>query len=282
MIEVTVAPSDEEVGLGLSEASGWAAFERDLRRFLAEFASVIHVDGLEVTELFAGEPVESTFANVRNGLIVPLGAGIDWVVRMCSGRGPYCILVSSMLKIECTWDGVVVLTATERDVAASVTTGPSLDVGLRELPGEAERPLRSVETVADEAFWSSVAEAPAKVKLLRERWAYGKFGTHWFDINGELAPRMGLLVQPRSMVSVLIDPRLELDHLHLDGPFTALGDLSGSVEVLHEDFPFGVDSIDDIKKEGWRFGVDERETWRWVAVVPDPDGVVRGRWPVPD
>lgn len=152
-------------------------------------------------------------------------------------------------------------------------------MGFRELPEEVERPRRSVETVADGLFWSSVAEGAAKVKLLRERWAYGKFGTHWYDISGDVVFKVSQLVQPRSMLSVLLDPPLDLDRLHLDGPFAALGDLGRSIEVRHEEFPFGVDSMGDITKEGWRSGVDERRMWRWVAVVPDPDGVVRGRWP---
>ena len=282
MIELLVSPSDEEVGLSLSGSRGWTAFEHDLRRFLAEFARATYVDELEVTELFAGEPVESAFVGARNGSVVSLDAAIDWVVRMCSGRGPYCVLASSTMKIECSWDGVVVLTTTERAVASGMTAGPNLDVRSRDVPEDVVRPCRSVEMVADESFWSSVAEAPAEVKLLRERWAYGKFGARWYDISDDVALEASGLVQPRSMLSVLLDPSLDLDSLHLDGPFTALGDLGGSVEVRHEEFPFGVDSIGDIANRGWRSGVDESEMWRWVAVVPDPDGVGRGCWTVPD
>lgn len=93
-------------------------------------------------------------------------------------------------------------------------------------------------------------------------------------------------VRPRSLLSAVLGPRAELvdvkdvdaARVDWDSGFTVLGGIRETGLIRYQEFPFGVDRPRDIG-EGWTFAIDERATWHRVAVVPDGDGHVRGRWP---
>jgi hypothetical protein len=120
-----------------------------------------------------------------------------------------------------------------------------------------------------------VAESPASLKLLCERWAYGYHGAKWYQLGGDAfdVPPVG----PRSLLSILMDPETSLERVDFDDGFVALGPLDRPGVVAHEEFPFGADSLQEVRGKGWKNAVAQEATW--TAVVPDRDGVIRAAWP---
>ncbi|WP_309134101.1 hypothetical protein [Cellulomonas sp.] len=253
-----------------------------MNHFLREVARAAHTDTFEVSELFVGEPVEGSAADLRNGSLVSLEDALELVRRMRVGHGPYCVLKAAEMSVQCSWDGAVFLTLDSMTPLPELDLWPHLSISSREVPPAVHTEESFVTAVADEAFWSSVASAPGRVKLLRERWAYGKFGSRWHDISDCALPRQRPPVDPRSLLSVVLDPQLDPDHVRLDSAFTAIRELGGSGELVHEEFPFGIEAVADFRRDGWRFAVSESEAWRWMAVVPDRDGEVRACWGLAD
>ncbi|WP_369371048.1 hypothetical protein AB1046_20110 [Promicromonospora sp. Populi] len=281
MIEICVAPRDESVRRDLDRSSAWRGFERDLRRVLGDLISAAQVEQFEVLDLFVGEVPPDALSALRNGSVLARDEAVELVVRMAAGHGPYCVLSASGFRIECSWDGSVYVMAPS-ELSARIRKGSDLQVEYREAPAPQQRVEKSVEAVADDAFWDAVSRTSADLRLVCERWAYGSLGTRWFQIGSGSLDHVVASVRPRSLVSVLLDPETRLDRLDLDEGFTALGPLSAAGEMQHREFPLGADSIDDVVSEGWRQAVGEADRWSWVAAVPDADGVLRIAWPMPE
>ncbi len=276
-----MSPSVPETTLDGREGARPAPYLRSLTQFLHELARRAHVHTFEVTELFVAEPLAGDAAELRNGSSVPLRRAVELVRRMCEGHGPFCALGATGMRVECSWDGAVVLTLDPTVSPPDLDGWPHLRIRVREAPPAGSPEGDPVTAAADDAFWSAVASAPAQVKLLRERWAHGKFGARWYDVSGDTLLRRRPAVEPRSLISVLLDPQLDPGRMCLDGGFTALRRLGGFDPLVHEEFAFGIENPPDLRGHGWPFAVNESEAWEWLAVVPDGDGHVRGSWLLP-
>lgn len=282
VIEIAIAPRDEVVRTELGDAEGWAAFEEQLGSALKQLARTVVATQFEVMDLFVGEPTTGDAAELRNGSVLTVTETVNLVARMAAGHGPYCTLLAAGIRIEPSWDGVThVFLESSLSTSRLGNSLTALRIDRRDgvTPDQPDGP--AVATVADDDFWSSVAAAPAGLKLLCERWAHGSHGARWYRLDCE----GGLVVppvEPRSLVSVLLDPVIDIQRLDVHEGLVALAlpDVAG--RVPHEEYPLGVDSRRELVERGWKSAVAENETWTWVAVVPDPDGTVRAAWAIPD
>lgn len=278
-MEVTLAPRAPRDSP--SDVSG--ASSRYLRDVCSVVSAVAHARGcdrFEVTRLFVAEPLAPGLHGLRNGSTVGLEEALGLLRRTSAGRGISCVLDAVGLRIECAWDAVVVLTLSDATgVPTSGDAWPHVDVGCRPAPASDEVVAR-VETPADERFWDAVAAAPARVVLLRERWADGPCGSHWYDVSGVDLWTSRPEVAPRSLLGVVVDPRAGLTPDELDDGFTVVGREGRDGRLRHRELPFGVASPTELARESWEYAVPEADVWTWVAVVPDEDGVVRGVWEV--
>ncbi len=279
MIEIGVGPREESVGVELDESLHWSAFIEDLRSLLAALTKSLSVTRFEITDLFVGEPPEESFIGLRNGSVLDAGEAIEFVVRMAGGRGPYCALTAPGIRIESSWDASTYLLLDSVDSLQRLPPSlPHLCLDYSDVPASEGDTGPRVDTVANEGFWRDVAESTAGVKLLCERWAYGVHGARWYRLNEGSTRLIVPPIQPRSMLSVLLDPETALSGIDIGEGFIALGSFGEAGLIAHEEYPFGVDSIGEVVERGWKHAVSESATWAWVAVVPDADGIPRGAW----
>ncbi|MGW0927672.1 hypothetical protein [Streptomyces sp. NPDC002644] len=52
-------------------------------------------------------------------------------------------------------------------------------------------------------------------------------------------------------------------------------------ELTHRSYPGGADALSEVTGGGFSLVLPEAAPGAWYAVVPDADGVVRGRWEDP-
>jgi hypothetical protein len=85
-------------------------------------------------------------------------------------------------------------------------------------------------------------------------------------------------VAPGSLIGVAVNPDLVLDDTVDDVNFTAFSGPLVPGELAYRAYPGGVESIEEVEAEGFDLAVRDAVLNRWCAVVPDADGVIRGRW----
>jgi hypothetical protein len=278
--ELVASPRIDDACSVTTVTREWHTYAVEIRRLLTTVIEVSGAGQLEVEELVVSRPLPVQFAELRNGSRVESTGAGDLVVGMAVGEGPYCRLIDGgRLRIESGWDGAVhFFLASE---AAEELTGfrsEVLELGQRMAvpePTDVENPVRSA---ADEAFWGRVREELGGVTLLCERWAHGAYGCRWFRVTSENLAEVAGVVRPRSLVSVVIDPDMRLDLLLLDDDFTAFRAALAPGELAYRAYPGGADALTELTDDGFTLMLGESALAAWCAVVPDPDGVVRGQW----
>ncbi|MET9969948.1 hypothetical protein ABZZ80_29490 [Streptomyces sp. NPDC006356] len=281
--ELVVGPRAEDVRTDLAEAPGWSAYVTKLREVLAAVIGTTGAEPLEVGGLLVGEPLPESLVGLRNGLEVGPAQAVELVVGMVAGHGPYCQLTSpGRLRVESGWDGFVHLfvTAAAADAVQALGADDDLVLDRRVAEPEDEDVPNPVTTAADDAFWSEVGAAAgtAKLTLLCERWAHGAYGCRWFRVTPENVAAAAEAVRPRSLLSVVVDPDLRLDPLFLDDDFTAFKAPLAAGELTYRAGPRGADDLRELTDDDFAFLLRDSAPVAWRAVVPDSDGVVRGRW----
>lgn len=281
--ELVVSPRSERVREKLADAAGWSSYSAELRQVLGAAIEKSDADVLEVSWLFAGEPLPDGFLGLRLGVEVEPRQAIDLVEGMAAGRGPYCHLSApGRLRIEPGWDGAVHLHTT-RAVAAELAgfDGQDVILGWRDAGPEPTEISKPVVAVADESFWATVGEVAERFTLLCERWAYGSHGYRWFLVTRENAAEVARLVRPRSLVCVATEPELRPRHELLEDDFTAFVAPLLPGELAHRTYPGGADTLAEVTGEGFSLMVAHGVMGEWCAVVPDSDGVIRAQWESP-
>lgn len=278
--ELVVGPRDENVRDALDEAEGWDAYAAELRGVLGAVIEAGGVGTLEVGELFVGQPLPDELSALRNGLEISPREAVDLAVGMAAGRGPYCQLTSTdQLRIESGWNGFVHLLMTpEMAHRMAGLHGDDVSLEWRTATPEPPEESRLVDQPADAEFWAAVRTATAEPTLLCERWAHGAYGCRWFRVTSENSAEVAEAVRPRSLLCVVSNPELRLDADLLDDDFTAFKDPLKPGELTYRTYPGGADSLSEISDDGFTFMLEDAALENWRAVVPDSDGVVRGRW----
>ncbi|MEW2399879.1 hypothetical protein [Streptomyces sp. NPDC046862] len=281
--ELIISPRSERVREELADAAAWSSYAAELRQVIGAVIEKSGADFLEVGELLVSEPLPDTYLGLFNGAEVQIPQAIDLVEGMAAGRGPYCQLsIPERLQIESGWDGAVHLYTT-RTVAADLAWAHGQDVVLqwRDAAPEPTAVLNPVGAVADESFWTTVAEVSERFTLLCERWAYGAYGCRWFRVTRENVAELARLMRPRSLVCVAGDPELQPRPGLLEDDFTAFVAPLLPGELAYRAYPGGIDSISEVTGEGFSLMLADRVMGDWCAVVPDSDGVARGQWESP-
>lgn len=258
-VELVLAPARETLAADLGDAEEWGAYERALREVLGEVLEEA-AGGLTVDSLIVNEPLPERFAWLHNGASLDVPTALDLAVGMAAGTGPYCALrTPDGLELVSGWDGAIHLfLPARREIRLSPGQDAVLRLEWRDPPTELPQDAPLITAVADEAFWAAVREAALSAAprpaLLAERWAYGDLGLRWFIVTPDNVQDLARTVRPRSLLSVVAGPDLDPDPAELEDGFTdaVVADLS--------------------------FRVADRALSRRRAVVPDADGIVRGRW----
>lgn len=282
-VELIVSPRAECVRSQLSEAPRWNSYVLELSRVFGTVIEASGVDTLEVGELLVSEPLADRHLGLRNGLEANLAEALDLVVGMASGHGPYCRLTSQgRLRVEAGWDGAVHFYVTPK-IADDVVRFHGRDLRLERrivAPGPVDVP-RPVEIAADHEFWAGVRAVAGGVTLLCERWAYGAYGCRWFQVTPENTVDVAQAVRARSLLCVVVEPDLRVKPDMLDDGFTAFEAPLKPGELVFHSYPGGVDDIAEVVGEGLSLMISDSSITQWCVVVPDRDGVVRGRWEDP-
>lgn len=282
--ELILSPRSQGVRDDLTDAPGWPAYVTELRAAVAAVIEACDVDALEVGELLVGLPLPSRYADLRNGVEVGPAEAVDLVEAMVAGHGPYCRLARpERLQIESGWDGAVhlyVASAAASELPGRLRGG-ELGIEWRQAAPEPVEVTRPVDAVADEDFWKAVREVSERTTLVCERWAYGAYGCRWFRVTPQNVDEVARLVKPRSLLCVAVDPDLRPRPELLEDDLTAFAAPGPPGELLYRAWPGGADDLSDITGEGFSLVLADRTAGRWCAVVPDPDGIVRGRWEEP-
>ncbi|MBG0819106.1 hypothetical protein [Planomonospora sp. ID82291] len=205
---------------------------------------------------------------------------MDLVEGMAAGYGPYCRLSrTGRLRVESGWDGAVHFYVPSKiaNEIVGLRSG-NLSLEWRIAAPEPADVSRFVEAAADDDFWKAVTAVARRVTLLCERWAYGAYGCRWFRITPDNAAEVAQAVRPRSLLCVVTDPDLRLEPALLDGDFTAFKDPLTSGELAYCAYPDGAADLAEVTDGGFSFMLKDSALVKWCAVVPDPDGVVRGQW----
>jgi hypothetical protein len=133
-----------------------------------------------------------------------------------------------------------------------------LRLELRDPPSVDPEDAPLITAVADDAFWAEVEAAAScatpEPTLLAERWAYGRLGLRWFVVTPTTAQDLARAVEARSLLSVVVAP-----------------DPDASPDELEDGFEEAIVG-------GLSLRIPDEAMARWRAVVPDADGIVRGRW----
>lgn len=257
-VELVIAPAAGEVAEDLAGAEGWGDYEHALRAALTEVLDT--AGALTVDSLIVNEPLPERYAGLRPGTRVEIPDALDLAVGMVIGDGPYCTLqAADGFELASGWDGAVhLLLPAKQDLRLSAGQEAVLRLEWRDPPSVAPEDTPLITAVADEAFWAEVAAAASAAlpepTLIAERWAYGSLGLRWFIVTPTTAQDVARGVEARSLLSVVVAPDPDPSPDELDDGFE---------EAIIGEFSLRI---------------PDAAMARWRAVVPDADGVVRGRW----
>lgn len=282
--ELIISPRSQEVRDDLADAPGWPAYAAQLRAAVGAVIETCDADALELGELLVSLPLPDKYAHLRNGVEVGSAEAVDLVECMVAGHGPYGRLSRpGRLQIESGWDGAVhlFLSPAAASELAERLQDDELSIGWRQAAPEPVEVARPVVAVADEDFWKAVRETSERLTLVCERWAYGAYGCRWFRVTPQNADEIARRVKPRSLIGVAVDPDLRPRPEMLEDDLTAFAAPGPPGELPYRAWPGGADALSDVTGEGFSFVLADRAMGRWCAVVPDPDGVVRGLWEEP-
>lgn len=281
--ELILSPRSERVREELADAPDWSAYAAELREVLEAVIAKSDAGLLEVDGLLVSEPLPEEHRGLRNGARVRPPQAIRLAEGMAAGHGPYCQLTApGRLQIESGWEGALHLYTTPA-VAADLAGlhGESVTFRWRDAAPEPIEISDPVEAVADDAFWARVAEAAERLTLVCERWAYGAHGSRWFRVTPETAAGTARLLRPRSLVCVATEPELSPRAELLEDAFTAFAAPLLPGELAHRYYPGGADTLREVMDDGYSLMLADAALGDRCAVVPDADGVVRGRWERP-
>lgn len=257
-VELVIAPAADEVAEDLARAEGWADYEHALRAVLAEVLGT--AGALTVDSLIVNEPLPQRYSGLRPGARVEIPEALDLAVGMVIGDGPYCTLRGADgFELASGWDGAVhLLLPAKQELRLSAGHEAALRLEWRDPPSVSPEDTPLITAAADEAFWAAVEAAASAAlpepTLLAERWAYGRLGFRWFIVAPAATRDLARTVEARSLLSVIVAPDSDPKPEELEDGFeeAVVGDLS--------------------------LPIPDEAMARWRAVVPDADGVVRGRW----
>ena len=257
-VELVIAPAADEVAADLGDAESWGDYEQALRAVLAEVLG--KAGALTVDSLIINEPLPERYAGLRPGARVEISDALDLAVGMVRGDGPYCTLrAAGGFELASGWDGAVhLLLPDKQELRLSAEQEAVLRLEWRDPPSVGPEDTPLITAVADEAFWAEVEAAASAAlpepTLLAERWAYGRLGFRWFIVDPTTTWDLARAVEARSLLSVIVAP-----------------DPDPSPEELEDGFEEAI--VGDLSLR-----IPDEALARWRAVVPDSDGVVRGRW----
>lgn len=257
-VELVIAPAAHEVADDLGAAEGWSDYEHALRAVLAE---VLGTAGpLTVGRLIVNEPLPERYAGLRPGARVEMSDALDLAVGMVVGDGPYCTLQDAGgFELASGWNGAMhLLLPAERGFRLSSRQEAVLRLEWRDPPTVDPEDTPLITAVADDAFWAEVAATASAAlpepTLLAERWAYGRLGFRWFIVTPTTTQDLARTVEARSLLSVIVAP-----------------DRDPSPDELEDGFEEAI--VGELLLQ-----IPDEAMTQWHAVVPDADGVVRGRW----
>lgn len=279
--ELVLGPAAEDVRHGLDEAPGWGSYSAQLRSALESVLTACDADTVEVDALVANRPLPDDYADLRNGMRLSPVQSVDLAVEMAAGHGPYCgLVITDRIRLESGWDGFVHLyMAPEVAEQIDCAGGSELSVDWRTTTSEIHDGDPLVHRIADDEFWAAVRdEAAVKLTLLCERRAYGAYGCRWFCVTPANLAQIAGAVRSRSLLGVAAGPVLRLDSALLDDAFTAFEAPIAPGELAHRGYLYGADTLAEVTDDGFTLMLDDAAVKKWCAVVPDDDGVNRGRW----
>jgi hypothetical protein len=281
--ELILSPRSKRVREELADAAAWSAYAAELRQVLGAVIEKCGADLLEVNGLLVSQPLPEKYRGLRNGAEVRPPQAISFAEGMAAGHGPYCQLTApGRLQIESGWDGAVhVYTTTAVAVELAGLHGEGMTFRWRDAAPEPVELSDPVEAIADERFWTRVAEASERLTVVCERWAYGAHGCRWFRVTPENTADVARLLRPRSLVSVATEPELRPREELLEADFTAFMAPLLPGELAYRAYPGGTDTLSEVTDEGFSLMLADAVLGAWCAVVPDADGVVRGQWDSP-
>ena len=293
-VEIVVWPAREEVASGPVGGPEWPTYEAALRAYTLRLIRCAlngvpggeGSAGLEVVGLVVNQPLPAAHASLRAGVTLDPTAAADLVVDMAADRGPGVELrARGRVEIKPGWDGAVQF-AVPSAVADAVERGPLPDplVLLARRRGVLDEPEEDddvdlVEDPADDRFWRAVCDGLGQLTLVCEQWAYGVRGYRWWRVvsTADVAV-VRREVHPRSLVRFVSGPDLSFSADMLEEPFTAFRTPLEPGELEYRDYPFGTDTLDEVRDAGFTQALFERDLDDRQAVVPDADGVIRARW----
>ncbi len=85
-------------------------------------------------------------------------------------------------------------------------------------------------------------------------------------------------LRPRSLVRVVTEPEPSPGAELLEDGFTAFVAPLPHGEPAHRNHPGGADALAEVTDDGFSLMPADASLGDWCAVVPDADGVARGRW----
>jgi hypothetical protein len=281
--EPVVAPRGESVRRRLAEAPGWSAYAATLREVLGAAISGSGAEFLEVEWLFVGEPLPEEHRGLHTGATVRPPQAMRLAEGMAAGEGPYCHLAAAgRLRIEPGWDGALHLFTTPAVAAAPAELrGEGATLAWRDAEPEPAEVVDPAADAADADFWARVTEASERLTLVCEHWADGPHGRRWFRVTPGNTADVARLLRPGSLVRVATEPDLTLGAEPPRDDFTAFVAPLPHGELAHRSYPGGADALSEVTGAGFSLVLPEAALGTWCAVVPDADGVVRGRWEHP-
>lgn len=276
-VEVLLGPS---AARALSDGlDRFGAAARVAIRALAERSNVQEV---ELTRLYLANKVRGRAASLSLGSVMDLDSMLDALVEAAVSEEFVCEFDAGKFHVGLSWHHyVTVRVGADVDISAileSLEACADLVVRVEGADSDDDTDLLSLPG-AGPAFWSrarAMAEAPI---FLMERFAEGGGGFHLVLADSNQLEMVRVRARRRSLICVapLASAAPVPNEGAAENPFFMIsGELTvGPLEA--ESFPFGMDPVEQALMHN-AVALPE-SSWSLCAVVPDDDGIVRGRWP---
>ncbi|WP_194116911.1 hypothetical protein [Streptomyces otsuchiensis] len=147
------------------------------------------------------------------------------------------------------------------------------------LDGPEEDDAELVEDPADDDFWQAICDGLQPTTLVCEQWAHGVRGYRWWRVAAPAdVAAVRHEVRPRSLVRFVFQPDLGFSEDMLEESFTAFRTPLEPGELEYREYPFGTDTLEEVRDADFTLALIERDLDDRQAVVPDADGVIRACW----
>lgn len=276
MLEVHLLPVGGVLGAGLDR------FCPAARAAISELAEQANVREAELARLYLTKESPARAVALSLGEVMDLDSLLDVVLEAATLEQYNCeFQAGDSFSVSATWDHVV-----------AVRVGADVDISrvVKNLSKRADLTVRVQEAdldddvdvltppVADPHFWSQVRARASTPLFLLERFAEGDGGFRLRLVDVDQLEVVRHQVRRRSLIAIAERGSaiaLPSQSVAEDAFFMISGDLS--IGLLNaERLPFGLDPAGQAVAVG-TVALPE-SAWILCGVVPDDDGVVRGRW----